>query len=76
MTLAPPNDWIHLRSSNSQYAEIGMRASPTEEKVRMDRQTSVIHRRPYRSDSGPHIIGAGEQSDGLRIKSCKQGLSN
>jgi hypothetical protein len=58
MVLADPVACTQRKSINSQYAEVGTSASPTQDKERIARQVKIMGLRPQRSDNVPHIIGA------------------
>lgn len=58
MVLAEPAACIPRRSINSQYAEVGTSARPTQDRDRSTKQATNIGLRPQRSENVPHTIGA------------------
>jgi hypothetical protein len=58
MVLAEPAAWRHRKSTNSQYALVGVRASPTQDRHNVRRQAMKTGRLPTLSAIVPHNIGA------------------
>jgi len=58
IVLATPTAWRHRRITRSQYALVGVRASPTQDKPKIRRQTRKIGRLPILSAIVPQNMGA------------------
>src|SRR5258705_9960841 len=58
IVLATPTAWRHRRINRSQYALVGVRASPTQDRHKIRRQARKIGRLPILSAIVPQNMGA------------------
>lgn len=58
IVLADPAACMHRRTINSQYAEVGVRATPTHARASSTRQPMKASRLPALSENVPQIMGA------------------
>lgn len=64
--LADPAAWMHRSNTKSQYAPVGTRANPTQDRHRTSRQAKKIGRLPTLSAMVPQNIGAREYQSSIQ----------